>query len=100
MPTRVLNLRIPLENDSKLVSPAPKGTVLLGTDPNQFAFQNLTVKGTLVAGLADIAKTLDYAKRGKLKQIYTVYPIAKLPDAVEKIRKGNVAGRIVVDFNL
>jgi propanol-preferring alcohol dehydrogenase len=37
--------------------------------------------------------------QGKLKPIYEVFPIAKLPEAVEKLRGGNVAGRLVVDFN-
>lgn len=72
----------------------------IGADPNQFVFRNLTVKGTLVASMSDIEKTLGYAKRGLLKQIYTVYPIDKLPEAVEKLRKGQVAGRAVVDFNM
>ena len=46
----------------------------------------------------DIA--LDFAKRGLLRQICEVYPIDKKPEAVEKLRKGEVTGRCVVDFNL
>jgi len=42
---------------------------------------------------------LQFAKRGKLKPIYTVYPLAKFGEAVEKLRRGEVAGRIVIDFN-
>jgi propanol-preferring alcohol dehydrogenase len=34
-----------------------------------------------------------------LRQISEVYPINRLPDAVEKLRQGQVAGRIVVNFN-
>jgi alcohol dehydrogenase, propanol-preferring len=79
---------------------APKGTMILGADPLRFAQQNLTLKGTLVGSRGDITKALDYARRGKLQQIYTVYPIDKLPEAVEKIRKGETVGRSVVDFNL
>ena len=34
-----------------------------------------------------------------LRQISEVYPINRLPEAVEKLRRGQVAGRIVVNFN-
>jgi propanol-preferring alcohol dehydrogenase len=34
-----------------------------------------------------------------LKPIVEVFPIAKLPEAVDKLRSGKVAGRLVVDFN-
>ena len=37
--------------------------------------------------------------QGLLKPIYEVYSIDRLPEAVEKLRKGQVAGRCVVDFN-
>lgn len=37
--------------------------------------------------------------QGLLKPIYEKFPIAQLPDAVEKLRQGKIAGRCVVDFN-
>lgn len=77
----------------------PKGSMLLGTDPCDFCFKNLTIKGTLVGSRRDTAAALDFARRGMLKQICEVYPINRLPEAVEKLRKGQVAGRIVVNFN-
>jgi len=75
------------------------GTVTLGTDPAVFAFRNLTVKGTLVGSMKDTHIALDYARRGLLKQICEVVPLKEMPAAVERLRKGQVAGRIVVDFN-
>jgi propanol-preferring alcohol dehydrogenase len=50
--------------------------------------------------MAHTEKALDYAKRGLLKQICEVYSIDRLPEAVAKLRAGQVAGRMVVDFNL
>jgi D-arabinose 1-dehydrogenase-like Zn-dependent alcohol dehydrogenase len=47
----------------------------------------------------DIARSLDLARRGLLKPIYTVYGIDQLPEAVEKLARGEIAGRAVVDFN-
>lgn len=79
---------------------APAGTMMIGDDPNRFIFKNLTVKGTLVGSRRDAAAALDFARRGILKQIAEVYPIDRLPEAVERLKKGQVAGRVVVDFNL
>ncbi|KAI9810915.1 MAG: hypothetical protein M1827_005774 [Pycnora praestabilis] len=75
------------------------GTTTIGGDPTQFVFKNLTVKGTLVGSMKDTHMALDYAKRGLLKPIYEKFPIDRLPEAVEKLRAGKVAGRCVVDFN-
>ncbi|CAI7578390.1 Polyketide synthase enoylreductase [Penicillium manginii] len=77
----------------------PAGTMILGTDPCEFIFKNLSIKGTLVGSRSDTAAALDYAKRGMLHQICEVYPINRLPEGVEKLRKGQVAGRIVVNFD-
>ena len=77
----------------------PAGTTVLGTDPCQFIFQNLSIKGTLVGSRKDTVMALDFARRGMLHQISEVWPFHRLPEAVEKLRKGQVAGRIVIDFN-
>ena len=79
---------------------ASAGTTIIGTDPSLFCFKNLTIKGTLVGSMRDTDIALDFAKRGLLRQICEVYPIDKMPEAVEKLRKGEVASRCVVDFNL
>lgn len=76
-----------------------KGSTMLGADPCDFCFKNLTIKGTLVGSRRDTAAALDFARRGMLKQISEVYPINRLPEAVERLRRGEVAGRIVVNFN-
>jgi propanol-preferring alcohol dehydrogenase len=78
----------------------PAGTVTLGADPYRFAVRNLIIKGSLVGTMQDTHKALELAQRGLLEQICEVYPIDKLPEAVEKLRKGQVAGRMVVNFNL
>ncbi|KAL2009907.1 hypothetical protein VTN00DRAFT_5714 [Thermoascus crustaceus] len=77
----------------------PAGTVFLGADAHEFMFRNLSISGTLVSSMRDADRTLDFAKRGMLKPIYEKWPIDKLPEAVEKLRKGQVAGRIIIDFN-
>jgi D-arabinose 1-dehydrogenase-like Zn-dependent alcohol dehydrogenase len=48
---------------------------------------------------ADVDNTLDFAKRRLLKPIYTVYRLSQFSEAVQKLKRGEVAGRAVVDFN-
>ncbi|CAN9296832.1 unnamed protein product [Alternaria alternata] len=78
----------------------PAGTQHIDVDPNQMCFRKQSVQGTLVSSMADVDKTLDFAKRGLLKPIYTVYPLSKFNEAVQKLKRGEIAGRAVVDFNM
>lgn len=78
---------------------APAGTATVGADPGWFIFKNLHVIGTMVGSMRDTDAAMDFAARGLLKPIYEKYPIDKLPDAVQKLKEGKVAGRCVVDFN-
>lgn len=77
----------------------PSGSAILGADHCEFVFKNLTINGCLVGTRSDTAAALDFAKRGMLQQVSEVYSINRSPEGVEKLRKGQVAGRIVVKFN-
>jgi len=77
----------------------PAGTLHIDVDPGQMCFKKQGVQGTLVSSMGDVDKTLDFAKRGLLKPIYTVYPLSQFNDAVQKLRRGEIAGRAVIDFN-
>ncbi|KAF2087495.1 GroES-like protein [Saccharata proteae CBS 121410] len=77
----------------------PAGEMTIGADPAQFAFKNLHVIGTLVGTMKDTAMALEYAQRGLLKQICEVRGVSEMPKSVEQLRRGEVAGRIVIDFN-
>ncbi|KAF2176491.1 alcohol dehydrogenase [Zopfia rhizophila CBS 207.26] len=77
----------------------PPGTVLLGADPSAYVFRNFSISGTLVGSMRDTDKALDFARRGMLKPIYEKWPIDRLPEALEKLKEGKVAGRCVIDFN-
>lgn len=77
----------------------PAGTITIGTDPNFFAFKNLSVVGTLVGTMQDTAKALEYARRGQLKGVAEVRGLSRFDESVQALRRGEVAGRIVIDFN-
>ncbi|KIW65464.1 hypothetical protein PV04_07722 [Phialophora macrospora] len=78
----------------------PHGKYHIDLDPSKLVFRNQSIKGTLVSSLADIDETLDFAKRGKLRLEPTVVGLSKFNESVQKLKNGQVAGRIVVDFNL
>lgn len=77
----------------------PAGTVTLGADPNFLSFKNLHIIGTLVGTMDDTAKALDYARRGLLKGVAEVRGLSRFDESVQALRRGEVAGRIVIDFN-
>ncbi|KAJ4416999.1 hypothetical protein N0V82_006448 [Gnomoniopsis sp. IMI 355080] len=77
----------------------PKGEYHIDVDPSRLAFMNQGVKGTLVSPLNDIDEALQFAKWGKLHLEPTVVGLSKWNESVQKLRAGQVAGRIVVDFN-
>ncbi|XTI82788.1 alcohol dehydrogenase 1 [Cenococcum geophilum] len=77
----------------------PAGAYHMDVDPGAMCFRKWSVQGTLVSSIKDVDKTLDFAKRGLLKPIYTVYPLSQFNDAVQKLRRGEIAGRAVIDFN-
>lgn len=78
----------------------PAGQYHIDIDPNVMCFKKQSVEGTIVSSMADVDKTLDFARRGLLKPVYTVYPLSKFNEAVQKLRRGEISGRAVVDFNL
>ncbi|KAI1629926.1 alcohol dehydrogenase [Exophiala viscosa] len=78
----------------------PSGKFHIDVDPGALAFRNQAIKGTLVSSLADVDETLDFAKRGLLKLEPTVVGLSKFNESVQKLKNGQVAGRIVVDFNM
>lgn len=84
---------------ANVLSQAPAGTTTAGADPALFVLKNLHIIGTMVGGLLDTQRALEFAERGMLKPIYERYSIERLPEAVEKLRRGEIAGRCVVDFN-
>jgi len=76
----------------------PKDLMTIGADPSYFSFRNLKVIGSLVGTMQDTAMALQYAQRGLLKQICEVRGLSQMPESVQQLRRGEVAGRIVIDF--
>ena len=78
----------------------PAGTQHIDVDPNQMCFKKQGVQGTLVSSMADVDKTLEFASRGLLKPICEVVGVGRWDEMVQRLRRGEVAGRCVIDFNM
>jgi len=76
------------------------GTNNMTVVPAAVIFRNQSIQGTLVSNMADVDECLDFAKRGKLRLQPTVVGLSKFDWAVQELRQGRVAGRMVVDFNM
>jgi len=78
----------------------PAGKHHIDLDPTALVFRGQQLRGTLVSSMADVDETLDFARRGKLHLEPTVVGLSKFNEAVQKLKNGQVAGRMVVDFNI
>jgi len=72
----------------------------VGADPSQYIFSKLSVAGTAMGTQKDAIEVLDFARRGLLQDISEVRPLSMLSQSVKELMAGQVAGRIVIDFNL
>lgn len=77
----------------------PAGTNHVHAEPNELIFRNVHVIGTLIGTMQDTAACLEYAARGLLKPIQEVRGTGRWAESVQQLRKGQIAGRIVIDFN-
>ena len=77
----------------------PVGEVQIASEPSTWVFNNLKVIGSLVGTMQDTASCLDYAARGLLKGISEVRGRSQWADSVQQLRRGEIAGRVVIDFN-
>lgn len=82
-----------------VVALPPAGTNQIANDPSAWVFNNLHVIGSLVGTMQDTASCLDYAKRGLLQPMSEVRGLSRWNESIEQLRRGEVVGRIVIDFN-
>ncbi|KAL6252662.1 hypothetical protein RBB50_000381 [Rhinocladiella similis] len=78
----------------------PDGKYHVDLDPSSLIFRGQSIKGTLVSSMADVDETLEFARRGKLHLQPKVVGLSQFNESVQSLKRGQVAGRIVVDFNL
>jgi propanol-preferring alcohol dehydrogenase len=83
-----------------------RGTcVLVGLPPGDFPVplfdvvaNCITIRGSFVGNREDMAETLAFAAEGKVKADIELQPLSDINDIFTRLKQGNVAGRVVLDF--
>ncbi len=81
--------------------------VLVGLPPGDFPMDLfgvvancITVRGSFVGNRQDMAEALAFAAEGKVKADIERQPLSAINQVFERLEKGDVAARVVIDFKL
>jgi len=79
--------------------------VLVGLPPGEFPVplfdvvaNCITVRGSFVGNRADMAECLAFAAQGKVKADIELQPLSAINDVFDRLQKGDVPSRVVLDF--
>ncbi|MGL4636120.1 MAG: alcohol dehydrogenase AdhP [Beijerinckiaceae bacterium] len=83
-----------------------KGTMaIVGLPPGRFAMpifdtvlKRITVRGSIVGTRQDLVEALQFAAEGKVKAHYSVVPLSGINSTLERLRRGEITGRVVIDM--
>jgi alcohol dehydrogenase, propanol-preferring len=83
-----------------------KGTVsLVGLPPGEFltpifdvVLKRITVRGSIVGTRRDLDEAIAFAADGKVHAEITKAPLEKINDIFDRMKSGNIDGRMVLDF--
>jgi propanol-preferring alcohol dehydrogenase len=84
-----------------------RGTcVLVGLPPGEFPVplfdvvaNCVTVRGSFVGNREDMAESLDFAVKGKVRADIELQPLSAINDIFKRLEHGEVAARVVLDFS-
>lgn len=83
-----------------------KGTIALnGLPPGSFdlpifetVLKRITVRGSIVGTRKDLQEAIDFAKEGKVKANVTAAKLEDINDVFDKMKKGQIEGRMVLEI--
>ncbi len=84
------------------------GTIVFnGLPPGDFpvsifnvVLNGITIRGSIVGTRLDLKESLQFASAGKVKAIVKAEPLENINDRVDRMHKGKIEGRIVVDYHV
>jgi propanol-preferring alcohol dehydrogenase len=78
---------------------------LVGLPPGAFetpifdvVLKRLTIRGSIVGTRKDLAETLDFTARGKVRATYELEPLNEINSIFERLEHGQVQGRVVLQL--
>ena len=79
--------------------------VLVGLPPGEFptplfevVANCITIRGSFVGNRQDMAETLAFAAQGKVKADIELQPLSAINQVMQRLEKGDVASRVVINF--
>jgi propanol-preferring alcohol dehydrogenase len=84
------------------------GTMVLnGLPPGDFpvsifdmVLNGTTIRGSIVGTRLDLKESLEFASAGKVKAIVKAEPLDNINDIFDRMRTGQIEGRIVIDYHM
>ncbi len=84
------------------------GTIVFnGLPPGDFplsifnvVLNGITIRGSIVGTRLDLKESLAFARAGKVKAIVKAEPLENINDIFDRMHKGKIEGRTVVDYHL
>ena len=84
------------------------GTIVFnGLPPGDFpvsifnvVLNGITIRGSIVGTRLDLKESLEFASAGKVKAIVKAEPLENINDIFDRMHKGKIEGRIVVDYHV
>lgn len=68
-------------------------------DPASLIVKALTIRGVAVGDRREAIETLEFAERGLVKTHFTTEKMDKLTEVFEKMDRGELQGRVVLDLS-
>lgn len=78
------------------IIPVGLGATHLSFDLGDLALREIRVLGSFWGTSNDITECYDLVKQGKIHPKVTSFPLKELPECIEKLKKGDVSGRMVL----
>ena len=85
--------------DTAIKSVKKGGTVIIATVgkiPNFLAFEEKTVRGTLIGSMKDMEKVIEIAQKNNFKVVTESFPLEHANEVLERLKNSNIEARAVL----
>ena len=85
--------------DTAIKSVKKGGTVIIATVgkiPNFLAFEEKTVRGTLIGSMKDMEKVIEIAQKNNFKVVTESFPLEQANEVLERLKNSNIEARAVL----
>ena len=85
--------------DTAIKSVKKGGTVIIATVgkiPNFLAFEEKTVRGTLIGSMKDMEKVIEIAEKNDFKVVTETFPLEQANEVLEKLKNSDIEARAVL----